>query len=134
MSVKVAQSLIALGCAPHQAINILGWNSTQWFFAAMGGIFAGLTPAGIYITNAPDAVAYVLNLVKTKWFYQFLSIFCLIFLLLSIFDQFLPKLIKIDQKLIKIDQKMIKNWSGTNFFINFWSIFDHFLSILAKID
>ena len=33
--------------------------------------------------------------------------FFFIFLLLSIFDQLLPKLKRIDQKLIKIDQKLV---------------------------
>merc|ERR1712232_920022 len=57
----VAKSLIALGCAQHQAINILGFNSPEWFETAMGGIMAGLTPAGIYITNGPDGCEYIFN-------------------------------------------------------------------------
>lgn len=57
----VAKALMASGCAQHQAINILGFNSPEWYEAAMGGVMAGLTPAGIYITNGPDACAYILN-------------------------------------------------------------------------
>merc|ERR1719282_1784040 len=52
---------MALGCEQHTAINILGFNSPEWFFAAMGGICAGLTPAGIYITNGPDGCEYIVN-------------------------------------------------------------------------
>jgi len=57
----VAKSLMALGCEQHQAINILGFNSPEWFEAAMGGIMAGLTPAGIYITNGADGCEYIFN-------------------------------------------------------------------------
>jgi len=63
---KVARALMSLGCAPHEALNVLGFNSPEWAFVAFGGIFAGMTPAGIYITNAPDAVEYIMNHSKTR--------------------------------------------------------------------
>lgn len=57
----VSKALLALGCEQHTAINILGFNSPEWFECAMGGIQAGLTPAGIYITNGPDGIEYILS-------------------------------------------------------------------------
>eukprot|EP00928_Gymnodinium_smaydae_P048421 TRINITY_DN32372_c0_g1_i1.p1 TRINITY_DN32372_c0_g1~~TRINITY_DN32372_c0_g1_i1.p1 ORF type:complete len:658 (+),score=116.86 TRINITY_DN32372_c0_g1_i1:51-2024(+) len=57
----VSKALMALGCEQHTAINILGFNSPEWFECAMGGIQAGLTPAGIYITNGPDGIEYILS-------------------------------------------------------------------------
>lgn len=63
---RVAKSLMALGCVQHEAVNILGFNAPEWFFSAVGAIFAGLTPAGIYITNTPDGVEYIMSHSKCK--------------------------------------------------------------------
>jgi len=57
----VAKAFMALGCAQHSSVNILGWNSPEWFEAALGGVMAGLLPAGIYITNGTEACEYVFN-------------------------------------------------------------------------
>jgi len=35
-SEKVAMSLIALGLKPHDRVNIIGFNSPEWFMAEMG--------------------------------------------------------------------------------------------------
>mmetsp|Transcript_59455 Transcript_59455/g.138487 ORF Transcript_59455/g.138487 Transcript_59455/m.138487 type:complete len:653 (+) Transcript_59455:67-2025(+) len=61
-----AKAFIALSCEQHGAVSILGFNSPEWYFAAVGAIFAGLTPAGIYTTNGPDAVQYIINHSKSQ--------------------------------------------------------------------
>jgi long-chain-fatty-acid--CoA ligase ACSBG len=40
-------------------VNILGFNSPEWFIANNGSILAGAIAAGIYATNLPDACKYI---------------------------------------------------------------------------
>lgn len=53
------KSLIALGCQKFDIINLIGFNSPEWFFANFGAIAAGCIAAGIYATNAPEACKYI---------------------------------------------------------------------------
>ena len=57
----VGKSCISLGLKPFQGVGILGFNSVEWFAADIGVSFACGLPAGIYTTNLPDVVAYILN-------------------------------------------------------------------------
>lgn len=50
-SFKFAKALIALKFAEFTSINIIGFNSPQWFFAFYGCLFARCIPIGIYTTN-----------------------------------------------------------------------------------
>jgi long-chain-fatty-acid--CoA ligase ACSBG len=52
-------SLIALGCAKFDVVNIIGFNAPEWFFANFGAIAAGCVPAGIYATNNSAACQYI---------------------------------------------------------------------------
>lgn len=38
---------------------ILGFNSPEWFFSAVGTVFAGGTVTGIYTTSSPEACQYI---------------------------------------------------------------------------
>eukprot|EP00903_Cladosiphon_okamuranus_P010212 g9671.t1 len=58
---RFGKSLMHLGFAPHRSINIIGFNSAEWFIANMGAIAAGGIPAGIYTSNLPEACAYITN-------------------------------------------------------------------------
>ena len=40
-------------------LNLIGFNSMEWFISFYGSIFAGLMPVGVYTTNQPDACEYV---------------------------------------------------------------------------
>ncbi|CAM9641963.1 unnamed protein product, partial [Sphacelaria rigidula] len=51
---RFGKGLLSLGFAPHQCINILGFNSVEWFIANMGVMAAGGIGAGIYISNLPE--------------------------------------------------------------------------------
>eukprot|EP00747_Dinoflagellata_sp_TGD_P157496 gnl/TRDRNA2_/TRDRNA2_177743_c3_seq2.p2 gnl/TRDRNA2_/TRDRNA2_177743_c3~~gnl/TRDRNA2_/TRDRNA2_177743_c3_seq2.p2 ORF type:complete len:310 (+),score=45.99 gnl/TRDRNA2_/TRDRNA2_177743_c3_seq2:1050-1979(+) len=62
----VARALMACGFSKHQATSILGFNSPEWYFASFGTVFAGGTPAGIYITNAPEACEYIMSHSKSN--------------------------------------------------------------------
>ena len=54
-----AKALISVGIKPFQTINILGFNSPEWFIAYIGGIFACAPPVGIYPTNSSDMCVYI---------------------------------------------------------------------------
>ena len=56
---QFAKSLLFLECKPFQAVNILGFNSPEWFIGNCGSILAGGIAAGIYTTNNPESCLYV---------------------------------------------------------------------------
>ena len=56
---QVAKALMAIGFGVHDCVNIIGFNSPQWFMAQMGAILAGGAAAGVYTTNEPSACEYV---------------------------------------------------------------------------
>lgn len=56
---KFAKSLESVGCKKFQVVNILGFNSPEWFIANSGSILAGCIAAGIYATNLSDACRYI---------------------------------------------------------------------------
>lgn len=55
---KFAKTLIHLNIGMFQVVNIIGFNSPEWFIANTGSILAGCIAAGIYTTNNPDACEY----------------------------------------------------------------------------
>jgi len=57
----VAKALIKHGFQRYDAVNILGFNSAEWFFTAYGAILAGGMSSGIYITNLAPACQYILE-------------------------------------------------------------------------
>lgn len=56
---RFAKSLVSLNVDPFKVINIIGFNSPEWFIANCGAIVAGDIAAGIYTTNTPEACEYV---------------------------------------------------------------------------
>uniref|UniRef100_A0A3B4YUH0 Acyl-CoA synthetase bubblegum family member 1 n=1 Tax=Seriola lalandi dorsalis TaxID=1841481 RepID=A0A3B4YUH0_SERLL len=56
---RAAKSFIKLGLERFHGVAILGFNSTEWFFSAVGAILAGGIMTGIYATNSPEACQYV---------------------------------------------------------------------------
>jgi long-chain-fatty-acid--CoA ligase ACSBG len=56
---KFAKTLIHLDVALFKVINIIGFNSPEWFIANCGAIFAGGIAAGVYTTNTPSACHYI---------------------------------------------------------------------------
>jgi AMP-binding enzyme len=58
-TLQVAKALIHLGLKRFESVNIIGFNSPQWFLANLGAIFAGGKAAGIYSTNDADACEYI---------------------------------------------------------------------------
>ncbi|XP_072241987.1 long-chain-fatty-acid--CoA ligase ACSBG1 [Leuresthes tenuis] len=56
---RAAKSFVKLGLERFHGVAILGFNSTEWFFSAVGAIMAGGVMTGIYATNSPEACQYV---------------------------------------------------------------------------
>ncbi|XP_032380556.1 long-chain-fatty-acid--CoA ligase ACSBG1 [Etheostoma spectabile] len=56
---RAAKSFLKLGLKRFHGVAILGFNSAEWFFSAVGAIMAGGTMTGIYATNSPEACQYV---------------------------------------------------------------------------
>uniref|UniRef100_A0A8C1ZNS2 Long-chain-fatty-acid--CoA ligase ACSBG1 n=1 Tax=Cyprinus carpio TaxID=7962 RepID=A0A8C1ZNS2_CYPCA len=56
-----AKGFLKLVLERFHSVAILGFNSAEWFIAAVGAVFAGGIMAGIYTTNSPDACLYVAN-------------------------------------------------------------------------
>lgn len=63
---KFAKSLIQLGVDEFGIVNILGFNSPEWFIANNGAQLAACIAAGIYATNLPEACFYITNHSKAK--------------------------------------------------------------------
>eukprot|EP01035_Chromulina_nebulosa_P020864 gene20864-27042_t len=54
-----AKSLVHLNVSSFRVINILGFNSPEWFIANTGAIMGAGIAAGIYTTNNPEACKYI---------------------------------------------------------------------------
>mmetsp|Transcript_26474 Transcript_26474/g.66600 ORF Transcript_26474/g.66600 Transcript_26474/m.66600 type:complete len:628 (+) Transcript_26474:406-2289(+) len=57
----VGRALMRLGVKAFDSVNILGFNSPEWFWANLGAIACGAKAAGIYATNGPEAIQYIVN-------------------------------------------------------------------------
>ncbi|XP_048225043.1 LOW QUALITY PROTEIN: long-chain-fatty-acid--CoA ligase ACSBG1 [Perognathus longimembris pacificus] len=54
-----AKGFLKLGLEPAHCVAILGFNSPEWFFSAVGTVFAGGIVTGIYTTSSPEACHYI---------------------------------------------------------------------------
>lgn len=54
-----ARAILHFNVTTSEAINIIGFNSPEWFIADLAAIAAGAIVAPIYSTNGPDAVHYI---------------------------------------------------------------------------
>uniref|UniRef100_A0A452U326 Long-chain-fatty-acid--CoA ligase ACSBG1 n=1 Tax=Ursus maritimus TaxID=29073 RepID=A0A452U326_URSMA len=56
---KAAKGFLKLGLEQAHSVAILGFNSPEWFFSAVGTVFAGGIVTGIYTTSSPEACQYI---------------------------------------------------------------------------
>ncbi|XP_061037830.1 long-chain-fatty-acid--CoA ligase ACSBG1 [Eubalaena glacialis] len=56
---KAAKGFLKLGLERAHSVAILGFNSPEWFFSAVGTVFAGGIVTGIYTTSSPEACQYI---------------------------------------------------------------------------
>ena len=59
--VATGKAMIAAGVAAADTVNILAFNSPEWFFACVAAINIGSVSAGIYGSNNEDGVKYVVS-------------------------------------------------------------------------
>ncbi|XP_010599335.2 long-chain-fatty-acid--CoA ligase ACSBG2 [Loxodonta africana] len=110
---KAAKALLKLGLKRFNAVGILGFNSAEWFIAAIGAILAGGLCVGIYATNSPEACQYVIDHAKVN-------------ILLVENDQQLQKILSIPQNKVEtlnaiIQYKQPVKESSNNLY--FWDDF-----------
>jgi long-chain-fatty-acid--CoA ligase ACSBG len=60
------KALLTFGFQRFDIINIIGFNSPEWFIGNLGAIAAGGVSAGIYATNLPEACKYISSHSKAK--------------------------------------------------------------------
>lgn len=53
-----AKSLLKIGVQQHDAVNIFGFNSPEWFIGQMCAIFVGAKAAGIYPSDTAEQVSF----------------------------------------------------------------------------
>lgn len=58
---QAAKALVKLGVQAGNATAILGFNRAEWTTFDLATMLVGATPAGIYTTNAPSEVQYVVH-------------------------------------------------------------------------
>ncbi|XP_004872165.1 long-chain-fatty-acid--CoA ligase ACSBG1 isoform X3 [Heterocephalus glaber] len=56
---KAAKGFLKLGLEQAHSVAILGFNAPEWFFSAVGTVFAGGIVTGIYTTSSPEACQYI---------------------------------------------------------------------------
>ena len=58
---QAAKALIALGFQPGQGVCILGFNRPEWTIFDLAGMLAGGHASGIYTSNSPSEVQYIVH-------------------------------------------------------------------------
>ncbi len=58
---QAAKALIALGFEPGQGVCILGFNRPEWSIFNLAGMLAGGHASGIYTSNSPSEVQYIVH-------------------------------------------------------------------------
>eukprot|EP00518_Triparma_eleuthera_P009611 CAMPEP_0182486996 /NCGR_PEP_ID=MMETSP1319-20130603/47678_1 /TAXON_ID=172717 /ORGANISM="Bolidomonas pacifica, Strain RCC208" /LENGTH=1795 /DNA_ID=CAMNT_0024689105 /DNA_START=37 /DNA_END=5420 /DNA_ORIENTATION=- len=57
----ISRFFIDFGLERAHCVTILSYNRKEWFFADVAAIYAGGVPAGIYPTDTPKQIEYILN-------------------------------------------------------------------------
>jgi long-chain acyl-CoA synthetase len=63
---QVARSLISLGFEPGEVVCILGFNRPEWAIMILAAMAANGAGAGIYTTNSPSEVQYIIHHAESK--------------------------------------------------------------------
>jgi long-chain acyl-CoA synthetase len=63
---QAARALITLGVEPEGTVSILGFNRPEWSIMLLAAMAARGAGAGIYTTNSPAEVQYIVNHAESK--------------------------------------------------------------------
>ncbi|MDP2317388.1 MAG: long-chain fatty acid--CoA ligase [Pseudomonadota bacterium] len=58
---QAARALVALGLPQGGTVCILGFNRPEWVIVDVAAMLVGAAPAGIYTTNSPSEVQYIVD-------------------------------------------------------------------------
>ena len=58
---QVGLGLVSLGLKPRDIVSVIGDNCPEWLYADMGVLSVGGITNGIYTTDSPKQVAYIVN-------------------------------------------------------------------------
>jgi len=66
---QVALGLVALGLRPRDVVSVVADNRPEWLYTDLGTLCAGGITNGIYTTDAPRQVEYIVNDSGTRFFF-----------------------------------------------------------------
>lgn len=66
---RLANGLLSLGFEPGERVGIIGENSPEWVYSDMAVQAVGGVSSGIYATNSPEQVQYVLAHGEVRFFF-----------------------------------------------------------------
>jgi long-chain acyl-CoA synthetase len=66
---RVGLGLVALGLAPRDVVSIIADNCPEWLFSDMGVQAAGAVTNGIYTTDSPKQVEYIVKDSETRFLF-----------------------------------------------------------------
>jgi len=65
----VGLGLVALGLRPRDVVSIVADNCPEWLYTDLGTISVGGVTNGIYTTDSPRQVEYIVNDSGTRFFF-----------------------------------------------------------------
>ena len=66
---RVGLGLVALGLRPRDVVSIVADNMPEWLYTDLGVMSVGGIPNGIYTTDSPRQVEYIVNDSGTRFFF-----------------------------------------------------------------
>ncbi len=66
---RVGLGLVALGLCPRDVVSIVADNCAEWLYTDMGTLAVGGVTNGIYTTDSPSQIAYIVNDSGTRFFF-----------------------------------------------------------------
>ena len=66
---RVGLGLVALGLRPRDVVSIVADNCPEWLYTDMGTLAVGGVTNGIYTTDSPSQIAYIVNDSGTRFFF-----------------------------------------------------------------
>jgi long-chain acyl-CoA synthetase len=66
---QVGLGLVALGLRPKDVVSVIADNCPEWLYADLGTMSAGGVTNGIYTTDSPAQVEYIVNDSGTRFFF-----------------------------------------------------------------
>ncbi len=66
---QVGLGLVALGLRPRDVVSIVADNCPEWLYTDLGTMSGGGVPNGIYTTDSPRQIEYIVNDSGTRFFF-----------------------------------------------------------------